>query len=158
MPILIGNEKNYVECEIFTDANYPKIAVEYRSELSEINNLKYLGVKLSVDGKEIEADSEEYEATAKTLEEKSIKLAEKDCCANLAKKLKLDIPGLENRYAYQFDEFKIEIRKDFKSLNKLPEKMIVILTATTDKGTTEMERTVFLTSEYRYDFPFIRFH
>lgn len=162
MPILVGNGKNSVEFSIITDwgfpleSKYPSVVIRYTSKPSQINYFKHLSVKISVDGQETKPDNEEYIATYIRETPNTVTFEEKDCCANLAERLNVNISADEIQYSEAYHHVQIVVRKDFKSLKKLPEKMTVILTATSDKGTTEMERTMFLTTQKGSSF--FRFH
>lgn len=163
LPVLVGSGKNSVGIGIITDWGYPlfdterpTIAIHYKSKPSELDKLIHLDVKLFVDGSEIEADSKEYSATYFSHVSNTLTFEGEDCCDGLAQKLGINIEPKDLAYSNDLHSVKVVVIKDFKSLGKLPERMTFVLTATTDKGTTKMERTVILKSRKGSDF--IRIH
>ncbi len=163
MPILAGKGKNNVELSILTDWRYPLIEsdhptlfIKYVSKPSLINNIKHFDVKLLVDGKEIEPDNEEFKATYITHTSNEVTFEKKHCCINLGEKLSVNIAPKDVNHSDTFHTVEVLVMKDYKSLKSLPKKMKVILTATSDKETMEMERIVILTSHQSSGF--IKFH
>lgn len=163
MPVSSGKEKNIVSISIDTDGGYPHLATErptiflkYICKPSDINNLKYLGVRLIVDGKEVMPDSSEYTAVYITNVGETIKFEEKDCCLDLGNRLGINVEPDYVEHSDLFYSVRVGVMKDFISLDRLPEKITYIVTAVTDKGTTEMERTVVLATREESDF--IRIH
>lgn len=163
MPVNSGKEKNTVIVGIDTDGGYPHLAAErpriflkYVCKPSDINNLKYLGVRLFVDGKEIAPDSSEYTAVYITHVGEPISFDEKDCCKDLGTRLGVNVEPSYVEHSDRFHSVRVDVMKDFISLDGLPEKLTYIVTAETDKGTTEMERTVVLAT--REGSEFIRIH
>jgi hypothetical protein len=155
MSVPMGSTKGSFDFTIVTnyaypviESDYPTITTFYCSKPNEANHLKRLEVKLVVDGKEIEPDLENYSAVYGL---EMIELDKKDCCAMLGERLGIDVSKKNDP-----DSFAIHIFKKYKSLKRLPERLTVILTATSDKGTVEMERTMDLVS-YK-DRGFYRFH
>lgn len=164
LPILVGNDKNSVGLAIITDGEYPvfdterpTLALRYKSKPSQIEKLKHLEVKLFVDGKEVEPDSQEYTATYFSHVSNTVTVENEDCCEGLRERLGVNIAPKDLAYSDQLHSVKVVVTKDFKkSLGRLPERMRVVITATSDKETAEMERTVVLRSRKGSDF--IRIH
>lgn len=130
------------------ESDYPTVLAYYSSAPREANNLRNLEVILKVDGQEIQADTEVFAADyANTY----LELEKKDCCVNLGERLGIDPTLKDDPFG-----FSVHITKKYKSLKRLPPQITVVLLATTDKGTTEMTKTLNL--ESYEDSGFIRVH
>ena len=113
-----------------------------------MNNIKRLDAVLKIDGKEIQPDIETFQAEYLNT---FLELEKKDCCAMFGERLGIDVAGKDDS-----NGFSVRIIKKYKSLKTLPKQITVVLSATSDTGTTEMERTLKLSS-YK-DRNFIRVH
>ena len=149
LPVVLGSEKNSVRISIGAEAHdepvtaAPIVFVHFDVSPQEIEKLKHLDVRLVVDGREIEADSQEYTAAFLSDVSSAVSFKDKLCCSELGERLAFNFAPEKIRNS---DKLKLIVRKDFDSLGRLPDRITLVLTATTDKGTTEMERTVVLRS------------
>ncbi len=153
MKIPIGNSEQKVELSI-ADNTFPLLKLSYSSAYTEAKNLKFLDVKLFIDGKEISPNNENYKALFfDAFRPQNYKpIAKEDCCENLEKKL-----GFDKNKTPDADMFGVKITKSYDSLKNLPLEIEVLLTAITDKGTFEKRRKLKLTTYERISDP-IRFH
>lgn len=153
MKMPIGNSEEKVELSI-ADNQFPLLKLSFSSAYGEAKNLKFLDVKLFIDGKEISSNSENYEALFfDAFRPQNYKpIAKEDCCENLEKKLGFD----KSQYA-EANMFGVKITKSYDSLENLPPEIEILLTAITDKGTFEKRRTLKLVTYEKISDP-IRFH
>ncbi len=153
MKIPIGKSEEKVELSI-ADNQFPVLKLSYSSAYAEAKNLKFLDVKLFIDGKEILPDKENYQANFFDAfrPEQYKPIAKEDCCENLEKKL-----GFDKSKTAEANMFGVQIVKSYESLENLPPEIEVLLTAITDKGKFEKRRKLKLTSYERISDP-IRFH
>jgi hypothetical protein len=153
MKIPIGKSEEKIELFV-ADNTFPAIKLSYSSSVEEAKNLKFIDVKLFIDGKEISPNKEKYEAlffdAFRPEEYKPI--AKEDCCENLEKKL-----GFDKSKTPESNLFGVKITKSYESLKNLPPNIEVLLTAITDKGTFEKRWKLQLTTYEKISDP-IRFH
>ena len=153
MKIPIGNSDEKVQLSI-ADNEFPLLKLSYSSADVEANNLKFLDVRLFIDGREVLPDNENYESAFFDAfrPEKYKPIAKKDCCENLEKTL-----GFDKKQKPEVNLFGVKITKSYESLKNLPPEIEVLLTATTDKGTFEKRQKLKLTTYEKISDP-IRFH
>ncbi|HEX8250624.1 MAG TPA: hypothetical protein VF599_20795 [Pyrinomonadaceae bacterium] len=132
---------------LLIESDYPTIHANYASKPEAADELKKLEVRLFVDGAEIAADETTYEASH--FGEK-VTFAEPECCEKLVEKLKIGEQKSDTARS-----FGVSIVKKYKALKRLPPQIIVLISATTDKGTFETTKTLNLKA---YKSSFIRFH
>lgn len=150
MEIPIGKTEEKIYLSVFRS-----LKISYSSPIDESRNLKFLDVKLLIDGKEILPDNENYEAAFfDAFRPQQYKpFDKKDCCENLEKTLQFD-----KTKEKEANLFGVNITKNYKSLENLPPNIEVLLTAITDQGTTEKRWKLKLITYEERDIPFIRIH
>lgn len=153
LKIPVGNSEEKVELSI-ADNQFPLLKLSYSSAYGEAKNLKFLDVKLFIDGKEISPGSENYEADFfDAFRPQNYKpISKEDCCENLEKKL-----GFDKSQVPEANMFGVQITKSYESLENLPPEIEVLMTAITDKRTFEKRWKLKLTTYERISDP-IRFH
>ncbi len=147
MKIPIGDNKETVEL-LF---EYPRIELSYFSGIETAKNLKFLDIKLFVDGIEILPDKENYEAKINnSYRQDDYKLIKKeDCCANLEKLFKSQDKINDLLF--------VKITKTYKLTGQMPTNIEVLMTAITDQGSFEKRWKMKLETYEEFDLP-IRFH